>query len=878
MNNLALVYDRTGKYSEAERLYVQATQIFKESLGDQHPFYAQSLDNLAGIYRETGDYTKAEQLYRQAMAIRRAVLGEQHPDYATSLANLALVYDEIGDYAKAESLYRQSLSIQRAAVGEKHPDYAVSLNNFAGLYDSMGDYSKAEPLYRQALAIRKDVLGGKHPMYALSLMNLAFLYSEAGDQQKAEPLYRQAAEILRSALGEKHPYYATCLNNLGGVYANMDDYAKAEPLYRKALAIRKEALGEKSPDYAISLNNVARVCARMGDYAEAKRLDEEALAIRKGLLGERHPLFAASLENLAIVYDDMGDDVKAEPLSRRAVEIMRDSLDATASSQSECQQLLTAASERNNLDDYLSISEHAQISAGDAYAQVLAWKGAIAARQESLRQMRQIKQTERSPEVGRLFDDLAAASRELSNQSLVIPKAAAVEPHRAKLAELNDRVELLQQQLAAKSEEFRNQQNKQRRTPDDIRRALPPDAALVDFLEYDHRSPPAAKGKKPVLERRLVAFVVRRDKPIERIELGSTAAIAGFIDAWRRNFGAHGTESAADPGRELRRLVWDRIEPKLGGAKTVLISPDGATTRFPWPALPGNKPGSYLIDDVAIAIVPVPRLLPELLAAEQPKTTDAPSLLLVGGVDFGADPGRIVDLAIDRGAARGYGTLQWQPLPGTAAEVAAVKAAFAQRYPQHAPMEIIGAAATKDAVRSDMTLCRFLHFSTHGFFAPPDVKSALTGNTRQNLATISGLITRQELSGYHPDLLSGLVLAGANRPVLDGQEDGILTALEVSGLDLSHVELATLSACKTGLGESAGGEGLLGLQRAFQLAGAKTTVASLWKVPDKATQVLMARFYDNLWQKKMSKLSCAPRGATLDAARRQKIARTRTGN
>ena len=116
------------------------------------------------------------------------------------------------------------------------------------------------------------------------------------------------------------------------------------------------------------------------------------------------------------------------------------------------------------------------------------------------------------------------------------------------------------------------------------------------------------------------------------------------------------------------------------------------------------------------------------------------------------------------------------------------------------------------------------------------------------------LNSRQDVSGFHPDLFSGLVLAGANRPVEEGQEDGILTALEVSEMDLSQVDLATLSACETGLGQTAGGEGLLGLQRAFQLAGAKTTVASLWQVPDRATQTLMSRFYENLWQRRMSKL------------------------
>ena len=110
------------------------------------------------------------------------------------------------------------------------------------------------------------------------------------------------------------------------------------------------------------------------------------------------------------------------------------------------------------------------------------------------------------------------------------------------------------------------------------------------------------------------------------------------------------------------------------------------------------------------------------------------------------------------------------------------------------------------------------------------------------------------MSGFHPGLLSGLVLAGANQPATAEREDGILTALEVSEMDLSRVQLATLSACETGLGETAGGEGMLGLQRAFQTAGAKTVIASLWKVPDRATQALMSRFHENLWQKKMSKL------------------------
>jgi len=101
-------------------------------------------------------------------------------------------------------------------------------------------------------------------------------------------------------------------------------------------------------------------------------------------------------------------------------------------------------------------------------------------------------------------------------------------------------------------------------------------------------------------------------------------------------------------------------------------------------------------------------------------------------------------------------------------------------------------------------------------------------------------------------LLSGLVFAGANKPTSD-EEDGILTAAEVQSLDLRGVELAILSACETGLGATAGGEGIIGLQRAFQLAGVETTITSLWQVSDAATEALMVEFYQNLFERKLGK-------------------------
>jgi CHAT domain-containing protein len=188
-------------------------------------------------------------------------------------------------------------------------------------------------------------------------------------------------------------------------------------------------------------------------------------------------------------------------------------------------------------------------------------------------------------------------------------------------------------------------------------------------------------------------------------------------------------------------------------------------------------------------------------------------------------------------------------LPQTRAEIDRVRETFAAQFTDGALKVLSGQAATEAAFRQFGPQQRWLHLATHGFFAP----ASATGKNGGNGDDFS-LFGRQGVARFHPGLLSGVVLTGANAQHSSGQDDGILTALEVEALDLSGVELAVLSACETGLGEEAGGEGLLGLQRAFQVAGARTVVSSLWTVPDEPTSLLMQRFYDNLWRRRMSKI------------------------
>jgi tetratricopeptide (TPR) repeat protein len=213
LSRLATLYYSQGRYEDAEPLYVQALELSKRLLGENHPDVATSLNNLAGLYKSQGRYEDAEPLYVQALELSKRLLGENHPDVATSLNNLALLYESQGRYEDAEPLYVQALELSKRLLGENHPDVATSLNNLAGLYKSQGRYEDAEPLYVQALELSKRLLGENHPDVATSLNNLAGLYKSQGRYESAEPLYLQALQICEQSLGIAHPNTITVRGN-----------------------------------------------------------------------------------------------------------------------------------------------------------------------------------------------------------------------------------------------------------------------------------------------------------------------------------------------------------------------------------------------------------------------------------------------------------------------------------------------------------------------------------------------------------------------------------------------------------------------------------------------------------------------------------------
>ena len=858
LDRLAAMHQSAYDYGEAERAYRQAMKIREEALGKAHPQYLTSLNNLGFFYFFKGDLTKAEPVLRQALDVSRQVFGPKHPDSVTCLNSLAELYRAKGDYARAEPLLREALEACQEVRDRRPTDYAVALNNLAGLYQSMGDYARAEPLLREALEIRKAVFGEKHAQYAVGLNNLAGLHYQRGDFARAEPLFRQTLEIRKKVLGLSHPDYALSLSNLAAAYESMGKLDEAEPLYREALEIRKKSLGTHHPDYAASLDFLAALLRSKADYDRAEPLYQEALETRREALGTQHPDYAVSLNNVAVLYRSMGDYARSEPLYREALDIQRRLLQETFAVLSERQQLAMTRSLRRTLDGYLSVTSETDGDDERSYGYVLAWKGMVFVRQ------RQTRLAGARPELAPLVDELQSTASGLAALVFSQPDPSQHEVWRKRVAELSEKKERLEAELARRGAPFST--SEEELTAERLRTTIPPDTALVDFLEYAY-SLPAAKGAEDEGPSKqspphLVAFLIRPDRPVARVDLGPVEPIRQAIDVWRGTYGQ--AAKGADAAMELRRRVWAPLEEHLADVGTVLVSPDGDLARFPLAALPGKAPGTYLLEERALAVVPVPQWLPEILAEPATAKIDGsdrdaggPSLLLLGDIDYDAASRPSQEDAPPGLAATRHAAMHFDRLDSSRGEILAVRDSFELAYADGDVRLLRQHQATEAAFRREVPRHRFLHVATHGFFAPPEWSSLLEpadeserGRAPRAAAPWQG----SGLAALHPGLLSGLALAGANTPAQPGEDDGILTAEEVASLNLAGVDLAVLSACETGLGPVAGGEGVLGLQRAFQVSGARSVVATLWKVSDEPTRQLMERFYENLWDRKMPKL------------------------
>jgi CHAT domain-containing protein len=572
------------------------------------------------------------------------------------------------------------------------------------------------------------------------------------------------------------------------------------------------------------------------------------------LYPQGHPHLATSLTNLGGLLWARGQGTAAERRLRQALAMSQGLARAFADTAAEAPALNFLASLPAARDAYLALTA-GQPSAAARRTYGLLWRGKAALTRVLEGRHRLLRAA--GPDTRRQVRELQQVRSSLATL-LVAPAGGADKDRPRRLRRLTRRKEELEKELARSLPALARRKELATASPAALARALPRRAAFLDLLRYrtwevkEHRFGPA----------RYVAFVLARGRSVRRVELGPASPIEKALGRWRQDISRDRPRAAAT---KLRRLLWRPLAKHLPKeTKTVYLSPDGALSALPWAALPGRKKGTVLLERYAFALVPHGPFLLEQLRQPAPRPK-AGVLLALGGVRYDRDPRPLQQPAKDLPALqppqRGGKTGPWPYLPSTAHELDQVADLAGRRRPAPRLVRLSGARAGAVEVLARLPQARWAHLATHGFFAAPrsDVRKHLY-DRRDFLLGVGA--ERRGAAARSPLALSGLVLAGANRK----GAGGILTAEVIVGLNLSGLELAVLSACETGLGEAASGEGVFGLQRAFHLAGTRSVVASLWRVDDRATAALMALFYHHLWKKKLPPLE-ALRQAQLELYR-----------
>jgi CHAT domain-containing protein/Tfp pilus assembly protein PilF len=847
LNNLALLYVSQGKYRDAEPLYKRALGIYEKALGEDHPDTATTLNNLAGLYYEQGKYRDAEPLFRRSLDINEKARGKDHPQTAQCLNNLALLYYSQGKYVEAEPLYRRSREIREKALGKDHPDTAYSLNNLAALYRAQGKYADAEPLYRRALEIREKAQGKDHPATALSLNNLAALYRAQGKYADAEPLLKRSREIREKALGKDHPDTAHSLNNLGLLYASQGKYAEAERLYKLALDIREKALGKDHPDTANSLNNLGLLYASMGKDAEAEPLYKLALDIREKALGNDHPDTIQSLDNLAALYTAKGNLVQAVKFQSRANAASERDLARNLVIGSERQKLayLATLSAQTDRTIFLHLHSAPDDPAPGALAAtlILQRKGrALDATSQNLNALR----SRFNAEDQALLDRLTETRSQIARLVLRGPQKMTIGQHRDRIKEFEDQADKDEADISRRSSEFRAQFLPV--TLEAVLKAIPPDSALIEFASYRPFNATPLKGDETYGKPRYVAYVLRREGGIKWKELGEAKSIDTAIAEFRKALRDPKSVGVKRLARAVDAKVFQPLRPLLGNVSRLLISPDRSLNLIPFAALVDER-GRYAVERYSISYLTSGRDLLRLQVARECRGGP----LVVAAPDFGrrsqveAAPLEkqekdTSEVEVKADSARpAIGEFYFPPLPHAEREGEALRALLPDST------LLTKDQATKAAL-GQVRSPKLLHIATHSFFLE-DQRLTLAGERGAQALPDDPerAMQRLERSGVRiesPLLRSGLALAGANEYKED--DNGIMTALEVTGLNLWGTKLVALSACDTGVGEVKNGDGVHGLRRALVLAGAETQVMSLWAVSDKATRGLMVSYYQML--------------------------------
>lgn len=852
---------RGGRLRAAQKEAAQALALYEKALGEEDLGVAAALDRLGGLEARLGEYRHATPHLERALRIRREALPAMHPDVANSRHALARVYVDANRYVEAADHLRAWIAQLELMLDEDDPRLGRALAETAAVLAKAGDDKGAETMYRraiglspgprgaqlalelgdalarrgefarglqvagQAAAYMKKNLGGKSAGFAVALNAIGAMYDREERHEEAYRYLAKALEITLALEGKQEMLTASITNNMAGCLASLEKHEDAKKFYTMTYNLL-DSVGQKEAAVAVA-RNLAGLHIRLGEYERAAELLSRIVDYMTAKYPQEHPEMRALYGQLAELYAGTGDLKNAVKFEQARFVFEERDLETTLMAGTERQRASNLA--RHRTTAYRAVSLHAVTAPDDPAALELAF--AVVLRHKG-RLLDAISRTFRAGHAagddGGAYARLQGVRSDLSALTLRRPDGMDDADYKAELARLRALAEKLEAEVARARGHTTTLADLAMRaqpiTAESVRKALPEGAALADYFHlrpFHHR---ARTLKERWGAPRYVVYIVGRKGAPQWVDLGETAPIDELIGRFRRVL-ADPRGDVAALARQLDAAVFEPVRARIGGARTVFVSPDGALNVLPFAALVDAK-GRFALETHRIHYLMSGR-----------------DLMHPGNI-YLVKPGApvvIADPAFGRPAKGDTAGLRFGPLAGTVGEAEALRKLFPKA-------QVLTKAAATEAALKAVKSPRILHVATHGFFLtdlPDDVEGVrAVGVTKSDADAAPAALSSAEAG--NPLLRSGIALAGANRPAADGGEDGIVTALELASLDLSVTKLAVLSACETGVGEIRIGDGVHGLRRALAIAGAESQMISLWKVHDEATRDLMIAFYKRL--------------------------------
>ncbi len=842
-------------FKKTERYLAQALEITEKQWGHNDKRVASIMNNMAINCWLTGRFERAREIYEESLGILRVTGSEETREMAAVTNNLATLCHTVGDYTRAEELYLLSLPIREQVFGPDHVEVGKCYNNLATLYLNLRLYDKAKKYYDISLEKKINAMGPDDPDVASALLNIATLYIQLDENEEAEGYLTEALRIYEEKYGDAHSHYMTVAISMAHISMDAEDYQTADSVYAELAAGMRASVGDAHPMLGSVLHLWADVKELQGQGDESLSLMTEGLAVLEDTYGQEHYLVADIKKDIAKLQCRNSNWSDAEDNAAEACQIRNRLLNRNVSILNQSDALESSWHAKKALDNYLSCLFHngrsVPFDTARALDVIANSKGQVAdcilRRVDKLDQEQDTTAQRIRAEIGNLkftLSSLLSRSPDENTSSLM-----------EYVKGLDAQVDAKEKDLAEISSKFRSEREAHECDLEMITAKMPDNSIILDYIRYQQ----VDFVNNDSIDRYVVTVIDKNEAP-GIVELGDASTIDKKIERFRDHMLRIAEVGTVDDvidmaeydsiSADLRTSIWEPVSDRVSGVENLLISPDGALNLLPFGTLLLDR-DSYLVEKHAIHYLPSSR---SIIRYGNEKTNNE-GLLAVGAPDFEADlmalnqvqaePGYVLSQSVS--VMRGMSEMdcpllseeKYRPLPGALREVQAIAGNWDQAGPDSVTV-LTGIEATEENFIANSRGKRIIHIATHGFFMDSECydKTYLVRKSRLENAIIE-----------NPLLFSGLLLAGANNrdavPSSFPARDGVMTANDVTALDLNGVSIVVLSACETGLGKVINSEGVYGLRRAFMEAGAQSVVSTLWPIVDDRAFAVLSNLYSH---------------------------------